>query len=141
MRLPVTRRLIVISHAVALALVVGVGAAGAASSTRAASLKIAAPTSMKRGSVLALTASGYSGQYNDVSFSAAKGAGSRCEGPGADAIGIQTVGRQHAFHVKFTNIFGAPGPLTLCVYLYSGGANGIATNSRSILKTLHLKVS
>ena len=141
MRLPVTRRLIVISHAAALALIVGVCAAGAATGTRAASLKIAAATAMKRGSVLALTASGYSGPYDDVSFGAVKGAGSRCEGPGANAIGIQAVAKQHAFHVKFTNIFGAPGTLTLCVYLYTGAANGVGFKSNSILRTAHLKVS
>jgi hypothetical protein len=141
LRLPVTHRLIVISSLAALALVVGVSAAGAASSMQAASLKIAAPASMKRGSVLALTATGYSGSYDDVSFAAVKGTGSRCEGPGADAIGIQAVAKKHAFHVKFTNIFGAPGTLTLCVYLYTGGANGIGTKGRSILKTAHVKVS
>jgi hypothetical protein len=138
MRLPVTHRLIVVSYAAAFGLVVGVGAASA---THAASLKITAPASMKRGSVLALTATGYSGQYDDVSFSAVSGAASRCEGPGADAIGIQAVAKRHAFHVKFTNIFGAPGTLRLCVYLYTGGANGLGTEGHSIPKTAHVKVS
>ena len=141
MRLPVTDRLKVIGPSLALALIVGLCVAGAATGAPQPSLKVAAPASMKRGSVLALTASGYSGKYDELSFSAVRGAGSRCPGPGSDAIGLQAVAKEHAFHVKFTNIFGGPGPLTLCVYLYTGGAGGIYTKGGDVLKTKQLKVS
>jgi hypothetical protein len=121
--------------------IAGVCGAGAASRPRAASLKVDMPASMARGSVLALTASGYSGQYDAVSFASLRGAGSTCSAPDVDTIGIQAVAKKHAFEVKFTNIFGAPGPLTVCVYLFTSGPHANDTKGHYIVKSEDLKVS
>jgi hypothetical protein len=135
------QRVIVWAFAMTLALVVGVCAAGAASRSRAASLKVSMPASMARGSVLALTASGYSGKYDEVAFSAVRGAGARCSAPAADTIEMQAVAMQHAYKVKFTNIFGAPRPLTICVYLFTAGPHANTTKGHYIAVGKPLKVA
>jgi hypothetical protein len=54
---------------------------------------------------------------------------------------MQPVAKEHAFNVKFTNIVGAPGTLTLCVYLYTGGAHANDSKGHFIAKSERLKVS
>jgi hypothetical protein len=95
-----------------------VSRAGAMGNARAASLKISAPASMARGSVLTVAASGYSGKYNAISWSSPRGSAT-CGAPTSDTITTQAVPKGHTFNVKLTNIEGAPGPLTVCVYLFT----------------------
>jgi hypothetical protein len=119
------------------ALVAGVGVAGARGS-RAASLKVSIPASMARGSVLTVRASGYSGSYNTVSWSSTHSA---CAPPNADTITMQTVPRDHTFNVKLTNIFGAPGTMTVCVYLFTGGSHANVSKGHYLVKSRRVKVS
>ena len=124
-----------------LAFVVGICAAGAASNLRVASLKIAVPASMARGSAVILKASGFSGQYNEVAFSSVQSSGAGCAAPGMNTIEMKPVTREHAFSVKLSNVFGAPGRLTLCVYLFTSGPNANDTKGHYIVRSAPLKVS
>jgi hypothetical protein len=138
---PLWRQCSVVSSLVlVLALVAGASVAGARGNSRAPSLNIALPASMARGSVLTVKATGYSGPYNTVSWSSPHG-GPACEGPNIDTIGTQAVRKGHTFNVKFTNIFGGPGTLTVCVYLFAGGSHANVTKGHYILKTKRVKVS
>jgi hypothetical protein len=123
-----------------LAFVAGASRAGAATAGRAASLKISAPASMPRGSVLTVTASGYSGLYNVVSWSTQKGSAA-CGTPTSETISTQAVPKGHKFDVKLTNIVGAPGPLTVCVYLFAGGPGANQTKGHYLVKSQHVKVA
>jgi hypothetical protein len=122
-----------------VASIAGVSRAGAVSNARAASLKISAPASMAGGSVLTVTASGYSGPYNEVSWSSQKGSAS-CGTPSSDTISTRAVPKGHAFDVKLTNVVGAPGPLTVCVYLFTSGSAASQTKGRYIVKSQRVKV-
>jgi hypothetical protein len=123
-----------------VALLAGVGLASASTKTHAASLKISVPATMKRGSVLKVTASGYSGKYNAVSWGARYQPGS-CEGPVSGTIGTQAVHKGHTFSVDFTNIQGAPGTLMVCVYLYSSAPNANDAKGHYLVKSARVKVS
>jgi len=125
----------------ALALFVGVGQAGAKSNPRAASLKASVPASMARGSVLTVIASGYSGRYDAVSWSSEQGASSGCGGPNSSTISMVAVPRGHTFKVKLTNIVGAPGTLTVCVYLFNSGAHANDTKGHYLVTSRRVKVS
>lgn len=125
----------------ALALVAEVGLAGARVNTRAPSLKVSVPASMARGAVLTVKATGYSGPYNTVSWSSTHGSSAACGPPYADTISMQAVPRHHAFSVKLTNVVGAPGAMTVCVYLFTGGTHANYTKGHYIVKRDHVKVS
>ncbi len=135
------RRLLLCVLVLMLALLAGIGSAAARSNARGASLKVAVPASMARGSVLAVTASGFSGQYNAVSWSSAHGAKSPCAGPTTNTISTQAVRKSHVFAVKLTNIVGAPGTLTVCVYLYASGPHANDTKGHYLVKSAPVKVS
>jgi len=96
---------------------------------------------MARGSVLTVTAHGFSGRYNEVSWSSEHGGSVACAGPNADTITMQTVARGHAFAVKLTNIVAEPGPLTVCVYLFAFGPNANVTKGHYLVKSAHVRVS
>jgi hypothetical protein len=138
---PVSRRHIV-SWAIVLMLTLfaGVSVAGARGTTPAASLQVTVPASMASGSVLTVRARGYSGKYNAVSWSSVQRGGSACAAPTAGTIGMQAVARRHTFNVKFTNIFGAPGTMTVCVYLFTSGAHA-NTKGHYLVKSKRVKVS
>jgi hypothetical protein len=123
-----------------LALVAGPGRAGAVGNPRAASLKISAPGSMARGSVLTVTASGFAGRYDAVSWSSRKGSAA-CATPTADTITTQPVPKAHAFDVKLTNIIGAPGTLTVCVYLFTSGPAANQAKGHYLVKSKRVKVA
>ena len=123
-----------------LASVVGVSQAWAASNGRATSLKISAPASIAGGSVLTVTASGYAGRYNAVSWSSQKGGSAACATPSSDTISTQAVPKGHTFDVKLTNVVGAPGPLTVCVYLFTSGPGANQTKGHYIVKSQRVKV-
>jgi hypothetical protein len=127
--------------ALLLAFVAGVSRAGAVSNGRAASLKISAPASMARGSVLTVTANGYAGRYDAVSWSSQKGGSAACATPNSDTISTQAVPRSHTFDVKLTNVVGAPGPLTVCVYLFTSGPGANQTKGHYIVKRQRVKVA
>jgi hypothetical protein len=138
---PIWRQRIVVSALVLLlAASSGVSRAGAVSNGRAASLKISAPASMARGSVLTVTASGYAGPYNAVSWSSQKGSAA-CATPNSDSITTQAVPKGHTFDVKLTNIVGAPGPVTVCVYLFSSGPGANQTKGHYVVKSQRVKVA
>src|SRR4029077_8385286 len=100
-QIPMWRQRIPVSALVLLlASVAGVSQAGAASNGRAAALKISAPASMARGSVLTVTASGYAGRYNAVSWSSQKLGSAACATPNSDTISTQVVRKGHSFDVK-----------------------------------------
>jgi hypothetical protein len=124
-----------------LVLFTGVGSAGATGNRQVASLKVSVPASMARGSVLKVTARGYSGRFDAVSWSSVKGGSSVCASPNTSAISIQAVPRNRKFNVKFTNIFGAPGTLTVCVYLFTSGPHANDTKGHYIVKSKRVKVS
>jgi hypothetical protein len=134
------RQRILLWALVMLALLAGVGTAGARSDARAASLRVTVPASMARGSVLTVTARGYSGRYNAVSWSSEHGT-SACAGPNASTITMQAVPRNHAFGVKLTNIVGVPGTLTVCVYLFASGPHANDTKGHYLVKSARVKVS
>ena len=96
---------------------------------------------MARGSVLTVTARGYSGRYNAVSWSSEHGGNSACAGPTASTISMQAVPRGHAFAVKLTNVVGAPGTLTVCVYLFASGPNANDTKGHYLVKSARVKVA
>ena len=140
MHTPIWRQRIAFSAlALFLASVAGVSHAGAGSNGRAASLKISAPASMARGSVLTVTASGYAGRYNAVSWSSQKGSAA-CATPTTGTITTQAVPKGHIFHVKLTNVVGAPGPLTVCVYLFTSGPGASQTKGHYIVKSQRVKI-
>jgi hypothetical protein len=124
-----------------LAVFAGVDSARATSNARAASLRVSVPASMARGSVLTVAASGYSGKYDAVSWSAAHGGTASCAGPTASMISMQAVPKNHAFAVKLTNIVGAPGTLTVCVYLFTSGPYANDTKGHYLVKSARVKVS
>ena len=124
-----------------LALFVEASLAGAKSNTRAGSLKVTMPASMKRGSVLTVKATGYSGPYNTISWSSVHGGASACPPPNSNTITMQTVPRNHTFSVKLTNIFGAPGAMTVCVYLFTSGPKANYSKGHYIVKTNRVTVS
>jgi hypothetical protein len=124
-----------------VALLAGVGPAGAGTNARAASLKVTVPASMARGSVLTVTARGYSGAYNAISWSSEHGAKAACAGPTASTITMQAVPKGHPFSVKLTNIVGAPGTLTVCVYLFASGPNANDTKGHYLVRSAPVKVS
>jgi hypothetical protein len=139
---PIWRQGVLVSALVLLvALVAGAGRAEAASNRHAASLKISVPKSMQGGSVLAVTASGYSGRYNAVSWSSQEGRAA-CGPPGSAAITTQAVSKSHTFDVKLTNVVGATGTMTVCVFLFSSGP-GAANQAKGhyIVKSGRVKVS
>ena len=141
MQTPIWRQCLPVSAVVLLlASVAGVSEAGAVSNARAASLKISAPASMARGSVLTVTASGNAGRYNAVSWSSQKGSAA-CATPNSDTIGTQPVPKGHTFDVKLTNVVGAPGPLTVCVYLFTSGPGANQTKGHYIVESQHVKVA
>ena len=115
--------------------------AGAKGNTRVASLKVSVPVSMARGSVLTVKATGYSGRYNTVSWSSVRGGGSACPPPNSNTITMKTVPRNHTFNVKLTNIFGAPGAMTVCVYLFTSGPHANYSKGHYIVKRNRVAVS
>ena len=135
------RRFLLQMLAAVLAVVVGAGAADASVDSRAASLKISAPASMARGSVLTVKATGYSGPYNTVSWSSVHGASSPCQPPNADTITMHGVASRHTFNVRLTNIFGAPGTMTVCVYLFTSGPRANYTKGHYIVRSARVRVS
>ena len=135
------QRILLSALVLMLALLAGVGSAEARSNARAASLKITVPASMARGSVLTVTARGYSGRYNAVSWSSGHGGSSACAGPNAGTISMQAVPKGHAFRVKLTNIVGAPGTLTVCVYLFGSGPHANDTKGHYLVKSARVNVS
>jgi hypothetical protein len=137
---PSRHRIFLFAPALLLALAAWAGPAGARGNAVSASLRITAPASMARGSVLTVTARGFSGRYNAVSWSSEHG-GAACAGPVAGTISTQTVRKEHAFAVKLTNIVGAPGALTVCVYLYANGSHAVVTKGHYLVKSAHVKVS
>jgi len=139
---PIWRQRVPVSSLVLLlSSLAGVSQAGAVSNGRAASLKISAPASMARGSVLTVTASGYAGRYNAVSWSSQKGSSAACATPTSDTISTQAVPKGHTFDVKLTNVVGAPGPLTVCVYLFTSGPGANQTKGHYIVKSQRVKVA
>jgi hypothetical protein len=140
--IPLSRqRILLWALILALALFAGVGSAGAKSDPHAASLKASVPASMARGSVLIVTASGYSGRYDAVSWNSVQGGSSACAGPNVSTISMQAVSRGHTFRVKLTNVVGAPGTLTVCVYLFTSGPHANDTKGHYIVKSGRVKVS
>jgi hypothetical protein len=138
---PIRCRRILVSVLVSmLASVVGITGAGAVGNPRAGSLKISTPGTMARGSVLTVTASGFAGPYDTVSWSSEKGSVA-CATPSAGAITMQAVPRAHRFDVKLTNVIGSPGTLTVCVYLYSSGSAGSQSKGHYIVKSKRVKVA
>lgn len=125
----------------ALAPVAGDSVAEARNNPPAASLKVSMPASMTRGSSLIVKASGYSGQYDAVSMSSLEGASSVCDAPDINTIGMVNIAKDHSFDVKISNIFGAPGTLTVCVYLFTSGTHANDTHGHYIAKSEHLRVS
>ena len=141
MQPPIWRQCILLSALVLLvAFVAGVSRAGAVSNGRAASMKISLPTSMQGGSVLAVTARGYAGPYNTVSWSSQEGKAA-CGTPTSDTITTQAVRKSHAFDVKLTNVVGAPGTMTVCVYLFTNGPGANQSKGHYIVKSGRVKVS
>jgi hypothetical protein len=135
------RRIALGTFALIFALVAEASVADARMNTRAASLEVSAPASMARGSVLAVKAKGYSGQYNTVSWSSVHGSSSPCAPPNVDTITMQTVPRNHAFDVNLTNVVGAPGTLTVCVYLFTSGPHANDAKGHYVVKSKPVKVS
>jgi hypothetical protein len=135
------QRIVLWAPVLMLALVAGVSPAGARSNARAASLKVSMPASIAMGSVLTVTARGYSGKYDAVSWSSMYEGGSACSAPGINAITTQAVSRGHAFNLRLTNVFGPSGSLTVCVYLFTSGANANDTKGHYIARGTRVKVS
>src|SRR5262249_10724834 len=134
------QRIAVSALVLLLASIAGGSRAAAVTIGRAASLKITAPASMARGSVLTVTASGNAGRYDAVSWSSEKGSGA-CATPSSDTITTQAVPKGHAFDVKLTNVVGAPGPLTVCVYLFTSGPGANQSKRHYIVKSRRVKVA
>jgi hypothetical protein len=126
---------------VTLVLLGEAGLAEASGRTRAPSLKVDVPASMARGSVLIVKATGYSGPYNTVSWSSVRGGSSACGPPGPDTITLQAVPMKHTFSVKLTNVFGGPGAMTVCVYLFTGGPHPGYAKGHYIVKRNRVEVS
>jgi hypothetical protein len=96
---------------------------------------------MARGSVLTVTASGYTGMYNAVSWSSQKGGSGGCATPNSDTISTQAVPKGHTFDVKLTNVVGAPGPLTVCVYLFTSGPAADRSKGHYLMKSQRVTVA
>jgi len=116
---------------------VGANVAVAATKGRAASIHVTAPGSITRGGAATITVTGYSGPYNEVAVSLPVAGKVVCKSPGSDSLGMQAVTKNKTFKVNVSNVYGAPGTLTACAYLYTAGS----TNGKYIAKSAHLKVS